>query len=494
MRQKTILHCIASHAAAQPDKAALCEARKSISYGEYWHRIKCTAKALTERGVLRGTHVMLPAKQTIDYLTVFSALQYIGAFPIPLEKSTSPERIAEICRQVDGEFLISDREAEGCRFINAKELIAAAEKCVEAELPLPEADDLSMMMYTTGTTGASKGVVMRHFNDVAIAENVAVGTEMKKNNVEVLPMPLNHSFAIRRYQADMLNGSTVCLMDGLVYIGTLWKMMSKYGVTSLALAPAGLRMIFNLSGDRIAEYASQLDYIQLGSAPLPETDKQKLISLLPDIRMYNIYGSSEAGCSSIVNFNSPDGCAGSIGRPTVNSVIRFTDNDGNLMESTNKEHPGLLAWGGDIVAGGYYNAPDITAETFRDGFVQTRDIAYLDEQGRCILCGRADDVINVGGSKVAPLEVEECAMNYPGVSECACMPIPDNVTGQAPVLFVVEKEGYIKEELAEMLASRLEFYKIPKKIITVSDLPKTFNGKLLRREIENKMEEWLKEN
>lgn len=494
MRQKTILHYIAAHAQSQPEKLALCEARKSISYGEYWHKIKCTATALAKKDVRRSAHVMLTARQTIDYLTAFSALQYIGAFPIPLEKSTSPERIAEIAGQVDGEFLISDKEAEGIRFINARELTEEAENCQEAELEFPKADDLSMMMYTTGTTGASKGVVMRHINDVAIAENVVIGTGMKSDNVEVLPMPLNHSFAIRRCQSCMLNGSTVCLMDGLVYIGTLWKMMAKYGVTSLALAPAGLRMIFNLSGDRIAEYATQLDYIQLGSAPLPETDKQRLIYLLPNVRMYNIYGSSEAGCSSIVNFNSPDGIPGSIGRPTVNSVIRLTDSDGNIMESTDREHPGLLAWGGDIVADGYYNALEISAETFKDGFVQTKDIAYLDEQGRCILCGRADDVINVGGSKVAPLEVEECAMNYSGISECACMPIPDDVTGQAPVLFVVEKAGYKKEELAEMLEDRLEFYKIPRRIISVPELPKTFNGKLLRREIKNKMEEWLKEN
>ena len=116
-------------------------------------------------------------------------------------------------------------------------------------------------------------------------------------------MPLNHSFGIRRYQSDMVNGGTVCLLNGMAMIGNLWKMLERYHASSMAISPATLGMIFHLSDEQIAEYAGQIEYIQIGSAPLPETDKEKLLRCLPNTRLYNFYGSSEAGCSCILEFS-----------------------------------------------------------------------------------------------------------------------------------------------------------------------------------------------
>lgn len=155
-------------------------------------------------------------------------------------------------------------------------------------------------------------------------------------------MPLNHSFGIRRYQSDMISGGTVCLMNGMAMIGNLWKMLEQYHATSMAISPATLGMIFHLSDDRIAGYADQIDYIQVGSAPLPETDKEKLLRYLPRTRLYNFYGSSEAGCSCILEFSrqNKNGC---IGYPTVNSLVRFIDEEGNIIENGSEKQPALLA-------------------------------------------------------------------------------------------------------------------------------------------------------
>jgi len=135
-------------------------------------------------------------------------------------------------------------------------------------------------------------------------------------------------------------------MDGMVFIGTLWKLIEKYGVTSMAISPASLGMIFHLSDDRIADYADQLDYIQIGSAPLAESDKEKLLKLLPHTRLYNFYGSSEAGCACILEFSGNGNKTGCIGRPTVNSVVRFSDDEGNVVTNGSPESPALLSWGG----------------------------------------------------------------------------------------------------------------------------------------------------
>lgn len=489
MKKETVLEYIAEYAALQPDKLAVCELRRSVTYKEYWSNIRKTAACLSSMGIEKGEHVIIRNLQNIDFLTVFTALQYISAVPVPLEKTTGLDRMSEIAHVADAKTVINDQSVEGFGFIDIKELCKSAVDKDEHEAEFPKAQDRSMLLYTTGTTGSSKGVMIKHINDVAIAGNVINGTEMKKDNVEIIPMPLNHSFAMRRYQSNMVNGSTVCLMDGVAFIGVLWKLMDKYHGTSLALAPAALNMIFELSDDRIAQYREQIDYIQLGSAPLPEHDKKRLIELLPDKRMYNLYGSTEAGCSCILNFNSLDNRQGCVGYPTVNSKVRFVDADGNVTENANAENPCLLLWGGDIVMEGYYKAPELTAETLCDGYVKTNDLAYLDESGRCILTGRADDVINFGGSKISPIEVEECAMEYPRIKECAYSSRPDKITGESPVMLVIPKEGYSQEKFEAFLIEKLEGYKVPKAIVAVESLPKTFNGKLLRREVKNLVKE-----
>ena len=405
------------------------------------------------------------------------------ALVIPVEKSTSVERVLEIGGRVDSECLISDKEADGISSIKIKDIIARAKDADEADLELPGENDRSMLLFTTGTTGSSKGVVMLHRGDVGIAGNVIEGTSMKKGNVEIIPMPLNHSFGIRRYQSDMVNGGTVCLMDGMVFIGTLWKLVEKYGATSMAISPASLGMIFHLSDERIADYADQLDYIQIGSAPLAEADKEKLLRLLPDTRLYNFYGSSEAGCACILEFSGNGNKTGCIGRPTVNSIVRFTDDAGNVVENGSPEAPALLSWGGSIVMEGYYNDPDLTAETLVGGYVRTKDLAYLDEDGDCILVGRADDVINYGGSKISPAEIENLALGYEYIDDVAFTSISDPITGELPVILVIQKDGYDEAEFERFLTDRLESYKLPRKYIYVDNIPKTFKGSVLRKEV-----------
>ena len=479
----TILHYIQKYAQTQPDTMAVCELRKSVTYKEYWSSIRKTAGVLMGMGIRKGDHVMLRCTQNIDYLTVFSALQYMQALVIPVEKSTSVERVLEIGGRVDSECLISDKEADGISSIKIKDIIARAKDADEADLELPGENDRSMLLFTTGTTGSSKGVVMLHRGDVGIAGNVIEGTSMKKGNVEIIPMPLNHSFGIRRYQSDMVNGGTVCLMDGMVFIGTLWKLVEKYGATSMAISPASLGMIFHLSDERIADYADQLDYIQIGSAPLAEADKEKLLRLLPDTRLYNFYGSSEAGCACILEFSGNGNKTGCIGRPTVNSIVRFTDDAGNVVENGSPEAPALLSWGGSIVMEGYYNDPDLTAETLVGGYVRTKDLAYLDEDGDCILVGRADDVINYGGSKISPAEIENLALGYEYIDDVAFTSISDPITGELPVILVIQKDGYDEAEFERFLTDRLESYKLPREYIYVDNIPKTFKGSVLRKEV-----------
>ena len=133
---------------------------------------------------------------------------------------------------------------------------------------------------------------------------------------------------------------------------------------------------------------------------------------------------------------------------------------------------------------GYLDEPELTAKTVVDGFIRTSDLGKRDEAGRIYMLGRADDVIITGGSKVSPEEIEEVAKAFPGISECACCGADDKLLGKVPMLYIVQSgDGVDLKEMLKYLKDKLEGYKLPKQIIPVPELPRTYNGKLLRSKL-----------
>ena len=134
---------------------------------------------------------------------------------------------------------------------------------------------------------------------------------------------------------------------------------------------------------------------------------------------------------------------------------------------------------------GYYRSPQLNAETIRDGYIQTKDLAYMGEDGLIYMLGRQDDVIVTGGSKVAPDEIEDAAMQFPGIADCGCIPVDHPILGKEPKLFVAMERDAAFDPAAifQFLKDRLEAYKVPKQIEQIDKLPRTYNGKLQRKQL-----------
>jgi long-chain acyl-CoA synthetase len=479
---KSIVEAIAKNAAEMPDKFCLADSKVQVTYKEYYDKIQAAAANLLALGAASGDKIVEVMSQTVDCLAVLHAIQLIGAVVVPLERNDKEERTREILDATKAKILVVKKPIDGVKCVSVEELISGDGK-YSGEFP--ESNMSSNLLFTTGTTGKSKGVLMSHSADVAVSENIINGVEMKKNNVEILPMPLNHSFGLRRYYANMLNGSTGILMDGVIFVNVLFNNLDKFGATSMAVNPSALSIMFKLSGDKIGEYADQLDYVQTGSAHISEPDKIKLCKLLPKSRLYNFYGSTEAGCSCILDFNSPDNRENCIGKATCNSHFKVVGDDGKEIDS-NADNMGRLICGGGMCMTEYFGEPALTAETMIDGYVYSNDLGYITDDGFVFLFGRCDDVINTGGNKVSPSEVEDAALQFPGVRDCACVPAPDAVMGQVPKLFVVKDNGYDEGELLKFLGERLEYFQVPKIVDYIDEIPKTFNGKPLRRKLYEK--------
>lgn len=482
---RSIVEYVHEHAVKSPSRLCLIDDNSSVTYSEYWIRIKKTAMILKEHGVDEGANVVIESAQNITYLSLELALHLLHAIFIPLEKNCGHKKIIDIAKNTNAVLIISDQNILNFPIISYKQLADELENksCYENYL-FPEEDDVSEILFSTGTTGTPKGIVLTHKNDVALAENVINGVKMEADTIEIIPVPLNHSHGLRRYYGNMVNGSTVIVMNGVLDINRFFRYLDIYHATAIDLVPSSLSVILKLSKDKIGDYRSQIRYIQLGSAPLHEEDKARLCLLLPDTRLYNFYGSTESGCTCILNFNDGVQRQHCIGKPTINAEFITVDDNGNIFKAT-AEKPGLLASKGPMNMQCYYEDKKETAKVLIDGYVYTSDLGYISND-YVFLVGRKGDVINVGGNKVAPQEIEELALKYPLIKDCACIAIPDKLKGFVPKLFIVieQNEHFSVKDFGDYLNANLEMYKVPKSISKINEIPRTFNGKIMRSELQ----------
>ena len=488
-KYQSIVECIASHSYNQPDKLCLADTKKAMTYKEVWSNIYGLSLHLKELGVGKGDCVVIECTQNADYMVCEFAIQLAGGVFVPLERNAAVARVEEIVGDVEAKLLIAKKPiVDTVQFLDIATVseFDYNEDIAMEDVEFPVLDDTAEILFSTGTTGKSKGIELSHGNDIALAENVKYGTKMKENNVELIPMPLSHSHGLRRTYGNMLNGSSAVFSNGVTLLKQVFDLMDKYNVTSMDLSPSNLSIIFKLSKDRLGDYADVMDYIQLGSAPLPENDKEHLARILPNTRLYNFYGSTEAGCSCLLDFNETSGKQGCIGKPAVNANFIVVDENRNDITATATfDEPGFLASSGSINMKGYWKAPQLTEEAMADGFIYTKDLGYIDEEGFIYMLGRKDDVINYGGVKIAPEEIESVVVKHPSIADCACIPVKDPLTGQAPKLFLAMKPGceYDKKEFKAFLQEALDANKQPKFIEIIDSIPRTFNGKIQRKKL-----------
>ncbi len=483
------------HAKEKPEELCLCDVRQKLSWRMFRERIARLAVYLSEQGVRPGDHVLIRNTQNADFMTAVLAVQTTGAVSIPLEKNILPRRMEEIAVQAEADYVIAVKDPGiGIPYIPVtayQEEEADADTCihtVEEMLSRLSQADIAEILYTTGTTGASKGIVLTHGSITAVCENVIDGVQMEQGNTELIPVPLSHSHGLRRTYSNLLYGGCVVLLDGVVFIRNFFDSLDTDHVTAVDLVPAALSALLSLSGDRLGEYRDQIRYVQLGSAPIPAKDREKLCALLPESRLYNFYGSTEAGCSCIIDFNHEKMDGGCIGRPVGHAEFAFFDENGCMTEGT-KEKPGFLGCRGAMNMEGYYRESGLTEQILRDGYIISQDLAYMDEEGRICLVGRSGDVIVSGGNKISPSEVEDAAGRIRGVKDCACVPAEDPSLGQVPKLYFVREPGssITGQEIYDQLRERLENYKVPRLYEEITKIPRTYNGKILRRELKQNM-------
>ena len=434
------------NARCYPDKVAVVCGDTSLTYAQLWQEVARRAQDFHPHEV-----VCFRSSQDIDFLVTYMAVHLAGGVAAPLEHGMPDTLFERISSAVAHSFTLHSS--------------------------LPIAD----ILYTTGTTGQSKGVMISHRALIADAENLIAGQGFSHDLVFIINGPLNHIGSLSKIWPCIILGATILIIEGMKDLNAFFRALDTPPSSFLLppssklkfatfFVPATIRMILQFAPDRLASYAHKLDFIESGAAPLPQTDMKRLCELLPHTRLYNTYASTETGIIATYNYNDGRCMANCLGRPMPHSKILITLD-------------GLIACQGDTLMSGYVGDPELTATVLRDDTVFTSDVGILDEEGMLHLSGRASDVINVGGFKVSPIEVEEAAMASPMVSDCICISASHPVTGRALKLLVVTPPGQKldKRTLARYLADRLEPYKVPMLYEQVDTIARTYNGKLDRK-------------
>ena len=476
---------IAKHAVATPDKIAIVEGDRRISYSQLAANIEAAAGWLHSLGIKPGDHILLSAQKELEFVYLYFSAHLLGIVNVVVDAAAPRERLEYIVSVVKPKLLLGNHLS----FDDYRCLPLAAMGSTplhDAPLTIPEITPAAVadVMFTTGTTGDPKGVCLTHANVEASAANTNGFIGNGPDDVEALALPLSHSFGLGRLRCSLIAGATLVLVGNFANLKSFFNVLEIEHVTGFGMVPAVWQYIKRLSGKRIAKFAQQLHFIEIGSAALPVEDKQLLMQLFPHTRLCMHYGLTEASRAMFSEFHDNAHNLETIGRPVSSRVEAVVVNDeGEPMDDGTE---GEICVRGNMVTRSYFLEAD-NKDAFHGDWFRTGDWGHRDQDGYFYLTGRKKEMINVGGEKVSPATIEQ-AIRSLGIEDCACIAIPDpnGVLGEVPKALICKggtELGF--DEIRQQLTTLLSPHEIPVQWEWIDSVPRTASGKIQRLKLKS---------
>jgi long-chain acyl-CoA synthetase len=518
-----VASCLSNSAAKFSDQLAVVCENRSFTFAELEHWSAQIAEVLLAQGMKREDHVLLLAPNVPEFTAVYYAVLRIGGVVVPVNTLFLPHELAGLLAHSDSKFMIvwhtlaekgasafehdetcqalffmgTDRQnmsptlfpAESTRpRLLLDELVGEMPGTVDYFQTTP--DDTAVILYTSGTTGKSKGVELSHFNlySNAFYTKESPALDIKPGSVTLAVLPLFHTFGQTAIQnASVMAGATMVMVPQFEPRRTLSE-LEKHRGTHIAAVPTMYNLM--LQTQRRYDYdVSSLQVAVSGGASLPVAIHRDFEELF-HVKINEGYGLSET--SPIACMTPPrDGLnkPGSIGPEFYGTQVRIVREDGTFA---GVDEVGELVIRGHNVMKGYYKDPTITAAVFHEGgWFRSGDIAKMDADGYVYIVDRAKDVIIRAGMNIYPREIEEVLHHHPAVVEAAVVGIPDDTLSESVVAFVTLAPGaeISAPELQKYCRDRLAIYKCPKRIEFVEQLPKNSTGKIMKRALRDRKDQ-----
>jgi len=500
----SVLMAIKDNACTCAKKNALIEGLSghSVSYGEFWRNIIDFATIIHSQGLIKNECVIILVNQSIAYMEMFYGIQLAGGIAVPIEPGTSNDVLKKYASFFSSRFIVVKGIIYDSHFANMlvehkchAQLIfsfndeEATKQNIEYynKFFMPTPNDPALILMTSGTNGENKAVVGSHKGRYCGADNVSDAYGLNVDDTALIPQPLSHSGGLRRVEAMFICGGTAVIMKPTMFFGDVFAALKNYNCNVLQLVPAQAEQILRSAKKLLSASRDQLKIVAVGSAEITEVCKEALRELLPGVRLFNDYGSTEAIGSAYFEWSAYPPKPYCVGREGRHSNITFL-NECGLPYSASSDKPGIIATEGDTLMLGYYGETEINASSLVDGRVVSTDLGYRGDDGMIYIVGRKSDIIISGANKITPVEIEEVVGRINGVKECAVIAKPDHIMGHLPALFVVFDKHVpitINDIICEM-CNKLEHYKVPKaeNIFSISSLPRTpGTGKVIKRHL-----------
>jgi 2-furoate---CoA ligase len=483
-----------------PERLAIVDGSLRLSYEQWMQAIGAVARGLSDLGLRHSDHLLVVMQNRWQMATLHWACQFLGVIVTPLNWRAKSAEVDYCALDAEAKAVVFDpasaeavNASAACRLIPRIAVDAPATGAVTFEqlLSAPSstpvlnacADDVSLMLYTSGTTGRPKGVPRRHRAERAAALAHVAQNLYRPGERTLGVMPLYHTMGVRSLLAmALVDGCFVCLarFDAAQAL----ELIARERITTLYLVPT---LYHDLIGHPRFSSSEVSSVRKLGFAGAPMSDallKRVNAAFTPEL-FVNHYGSSE-----IYTFTIEQNAArkpGSAGRPGLSTRLRIVrlDASGPDQLAAKREEGQIIAdLNSDEAFEGYWKRPDADARALRGGWYFTGDTGFFDEEGDLFVTGRVDDMIISGGENISPVEIESALSLHPAVEEVAVVGLEDERWGQRVAAFVKRKLTVDGDALdAHCQASGLPNFKRPRQYVFVRDIPKSPVGKILRRKL-----------
>jgi acyl-CoA synthetase (AMP-forming)/AMP-acid ligase II len=484
-----------------PDKVALRhlagDAERAWTFAQLLDQVARRAAVLRAHGIATGERVAILSPNDDAMVITLMACWWLGAVACPMNVRWSVPELRHALADCGAPLLVADATlaAQADALADLAHVLPAAALAALGDAATPVADTrtggdaLAAILYTGGTTGRSKGVMLTHANFWSASMTRGAELNNAPDSVSLLVAPLFHVAGLGRLIGQTIVGGSCITLPQFradVVLDAIWR----HGITDTIVVPTMLQALLEAPGFDAARVQS-LNRIAFGAAPMPPDLLDRALTTWPQAEFFQAYGLTETAGAACINLpanhrpGAPDPARlRSVGRAGLGAEIRVVDETG---ADCPRGQVGEIIIRGPMVTAGYWKLPEATAQALRDGWLHTGDGGRMDDEGYLFIADRLKDMIISGGENVYSGEVEAALRSHPGVLDAAVIGVPDARWGEAVQAIVVLRRGVADEALAEEIKAwcrtRLAGYKCPRGLRFVAALPLSAAGKVLKTQL-----------
>jgi acyl-CoA synthetase (AMP-forming)/AMP-acid ligase II len=488
---------LAHHAGRTPDKALCTFEGQTVTYGEMAERSAALAGGLQARGVRAGQVVALLSYNCNEFLEAIFGANHLGAIAMPINWRLAAPEVRYILEHSEAAAILCDESLldlanEATKELDLQRVLITGSadgwasladvRSTPVERARAEGDDIHRLMYTSGTTGRPKGVMLSHAN--LAWKNLAHLVEFGITSADLglACGPLYHVGALDLTTTTLIAAGASTIVHKAFDAAQVVDEIERSRVTVIWMAPAMVNAVMALPEIESRDLSS-VRLVIAGGEKMPIPLIERLRRVFPSAWFADAYGLTETvSGDTFLDKDSTISKLGSCGRPCLFLELDIWDDGGNPVPPGEK---GEVVLRGPKVFKGYWRDPEATEKAFAGGWFHTGDIGVRDEDGYLYIVDRLKDMILSGGENIAGSEVERVLYEHGGILECAVVGRPDERWGEVPVAFVVLKDGVqaTAEQIVEHCRSQLAKFKVPKDVTFIDALPRNPSGKVLKREL-----------